>query len=103
MKKIIMVLGLATLLASPAFAQIECIGTGNIIFPGNPTAAKLAGAWSTGLFFQGAASGAVGAFAYEPSPAYEPSTTQECARRFKSYNVGSGTYLGRDGYRHACP
>jgi hypothetical protein len=26
-----------------------------------------------------------------------------CMRRFKSYDPSSGTYLGYDGYRHACP
>jgi hypothetical protein len=26
-----------------------------------------------------------------------------CMRRFKSYNPASGTYLGYDGKRHACP
>ena len=26
-----------------------------------------------------------------------------CARRFRSYDPESGTYLGRDGLRHSCP
>ncbi|GJD75598.1 hypothetical protein CFIICLFH_3840 [Methylobacterium goesingense] len=26
-----------------------------------------------------------------------------CARRFRSYDASSGTYLGNDGARHACP
>lgn len=26
-----------------------------------------------------------------------------CARRFRSYDAGSGTYLGNDGARHSCP
>lgn len=26
-----------------------------------------------------------------------------CMRRFRSYDPGSGTYLGYDGYRHPCP
>lgn len=26
-----------------------------------------------------------------------------CAQRFRSYDPGSGTYLGYDGYRHPCP
>ncbi|MGO4570751.1 BA14K family protein [Microvirga sp. 2TAF3] len=26
-----------------------------------------------------------------------------CAQRFKSYDPASGTYLGYDGLRHACP
>lgn len=47
--------------------------------------------------FLGVPSAAAGAYAYEPA------TAQECAQRFKSYNPRSGTYLGRDGYRHSCP
>ena len=26
-----------------------------------------------------------------------------CMQRFRSYDPGSGTYLGNDGYRHPCP
>ena len=26
-----------------------------------------------------------------------------CVQRFRSYDRASGTYFGRDGYRHACP
>jgi hypothetical protein len=26
-----------------------------------------------------------------------------CTQRFRSYDPSSGTYLGRDGHRHACP
>ena len=31
------------------------------------------------------------------------SAVQYCINRFKSYDVASGTYLGYDGLRHACP
>jgi hypothetical protein len=52
---------------------------------------------------------------YEPAPVYvEPGPTTiysggvggdeaYCIRRFKSYDPGSGTYLGYDGLRHPCP
>src|ERR1700759_5558089 len=30
-------------------------------------------------------------------------TVASCPRRFRSYDASSGTYLGRDGRRHACP
>jgi BA14K-like protein len=105
MKKKIMLVGLAMLLASPAFAQAPAggYGSGNIIYPGNPAAAAAAGASSTilqgapGGAFLGVPSGAAGAYAFEPA------TSQECAKRFKSYDPRSGMYLGRDGLRHACP
>jgi len=32
-----------------------------------------------------------------------PGEVAYCARRFKSYDPGSGTYLGYDGLRHPCP
>jgi hypothetical protein len=56
MKKIIMLVGFATLLASPAFAQSYCssFGTGNIVSDGG----------SGG----GVTDSAMGAFAYVPSP-----------------------------------
>jgi hypothetical protein len=46
---------------------------------------------------------------YGPPPAayYGPPGDDDavayCMRRFKSYDPGSGTYLGYDGYRHPCP
>ncbi len=42
-----------------------------------------------------------GAYAYEPG--YGGNAVADCMRRFKSYDPGSGTYLGYDGYRHSCP
>ena len=32
-----------------------------------------------------------------------PEQVAYCARRFKSYDPASGTYLGYDGLRHSCP
>ena len=32
-----------------------------------------------------------------------PEAVAACARRFRSYDASSGTYLGNDGDRHACP
>jgi BA14K-like protein len=49
-----------------------------------------------------------GAYAYEPGPyiyhrGYGGNAVAYCMRRFKSYDPGSRTYLGFDGYRHPCP
>lgn len=50
--------------------------------------------------------------AYGPSYAYAPGYDQGyvggndvayCQQRFRSYDPGSGTYLGFDGVRHPCP
>ena len=34
---------------------------------------------------------------------YDGDAVGYCASRFRSYDPGSGTYLGYDGYRHPCP
>lgn len=96
MKKIIMLVGFAILLAWPpvlAQAPAGVYGTGNIIFPGDPAVAAAAGAYSVTI--PGAAGGV---FAYEPAS----SRAGSCAQRFKSYEPRSGTYLGYDGRRHTC-
>jgi hypothetical protein len=43
-----------------------------------------------------------GAVAVVPVPAGEDSAAY-CAQRYRSYDPASGTYLGFDGLRHACP
>lgn len=51
---------------------------------------------------------------YEPAPVYVrppvvygapvyDDAVAYCMRRYKSYDPGSGTFLGYDGYRHPCP
>jgi hypothetical protein len=53
-------------------------------------------------------------YAYEPAYGYGPGAgvyavapggdqVAYCLRRFRSYDPGSGTYLGFDGLRHPCP
>jgi hypothetical protein len=70
--------------------------------------------WGWGGFAAGAAAGALlgGLLAapyyapapYYPGPGYyEGDAVRYCMQRFKSYDPGSGTYLGYDGYRHPCP
>jgi len=56
--------------------------------------------------------GVLGApYYYGPGPYYAPgyvgplpgNAVAYCSQRYKSYDPGSGTYLGYDGYRHPCP
>jgi hypothetical protein len=47
-------------------------------------------------------------YAYVPNGAVGPRVVYErdsgyCARRYRSYDAASGTFLGFDGLRHACP
>jgi hypothetical protein len=40
---------------------------------------------------------------YYPPPPPPGDPVGYCMSRFKSYDPGSGTYLGYDGFRHPCP
>ena len=55
----------------------------------------------------GLATGAIvgGAIAQQQAPVYAApsSSVSYCMNRFRSYNPATGTYLGNDGLRHACP
>src|SRR6188508_2495806 len=83
MKKVIMLAGVAALLASPALPPVVSpalaqapsgsYGSGNIIFPGNPAAAAAAGAYSGPAAAVGG-----GAFAHEPATA--PSDSNRMTR-----------------------
>ena len=64
--------------------------------------------FGVGAGLAGLAAGAVigGAIASQVAPAYvgpDANAVAYCSRKFKSYDPSSGTYLGYDGNRHACP
>lgn len=64
------------------------------------------GGFGVGAGIAGLAAGAIigGALASQAAPAYaDESAVAYCSRKFKSYDPSSGTYLGYDGDRHACP
>ena len=52
--------------------------------------------------------GGYGPYSYERGPyvygpGYGGNAVAYCMQRFRSYDPGSGTYLGFDGFRHSCP
>lgn len=53
----------------------------------------------------GLAAGAIvgGALAAQAAPRVSGNAVAYCEQKFKSYDRASGTYLGYDGERHACP
>ena len=54
----------------------------------------------------GALAGAAMAQPSAPAPSQQIITSDQiaaCARRYRSYDASTGTYLGNDGYRHPCP
>jgi hypothetical protein len=65
--------------------------------------AAIAG-FAAGAILGGALASRPYGYAYAPGPVYGGSdAVRYCMSRFKSYDPGSGTYLGYDGYRHPCP
>jgi BA14K-like protein len=69
--------------------------------------APVAGGLIAGAIVGGALAAPYGP-GYYPGPAYGPppgggDAIAYCMQRFRSYDPGSGTYLGNDGYRHPCP
>ena len=68
------------------------------------------GGWGPGFgagLLGGAIIGGILAAPYYYGPYYGPgyggNAVSYCMQRFRSYDPGSGTYLGYDGYRHPCP
>jgi hypothetical protein len=66
------------------------------------------GVFGGGVYFGGSPYYDAPAYAYDDDayvdePAAVGGDVDYCIRRFKSYDVRSGTYLGFDGQRHACP
>ncbi|KIZ40266.1 MULTISPECIES: BA14K family protein [Rhodopseudomonas] len=60
--------------------------------------------WGPGAAIGGLAAGALIGGAIANSRAEQQSSDDAyCSQRFKSYDPSSGTYLGYDGNRHACP
>ncbi|WP_316230588.1 BA14K family protein [Bradyrhizobium sp. SZCCHNR1051] len=51
----------------------------------------------------GLAAGAIIGGAIANSRAEAANAQAYCAQRFRSYDPGSGTYLGNDGLHHSCP
>lgn len=60
---------------------------------------------SAGAVIGGLAAGAVigGIIAGSQAQAAQNNAIAYCSQRFRSYDPASGTYLGKDGYRRACP
>ncbi len=56
-----------------------------------------------GAVIGGLAAGAIIGGAIANSQAQASDAVGYCSQRFKSYDPASGTYLGYDGNRHACP
>ncbi|MBB5045883.1 hypothetical protein HNR60_000618 [Rhodopseudomonas rhenobacensis] len=61
--------------------------------------------YGAGAALGGLAAGAIigGAIASSQAQAVDGNAEAYCSQRFKSYDPGSGTYLGYDGQRHSCP
>lgn len=84
-------------------------GNGGAIIGGLVAGALIGGAIASsqrgGYYGPGYAPGYAYGPGYAPAYAGPPGgdAVGYCLSRFKSYDPGSGTYLGYDGYRHPCP
>jgi hypothetical protein len=76
-------------------------GTGAAV-AGGLAAGALVGGAVAGSPYYGGTYGAAPVYA-EPEQTGSVDSTAYCMQRFRSYDPGSGTYLGHDGLRHPCP
>ena len=102
---------------SKIFKGLSIIALAAVVFSGAAEAhGWRGGGWGYygGGFAAGALVGALLAAPYYAAPYYAPGpgyyygpspgdAVGYCMQRFRSYDPGSGTYLGYDGYRHPCP
>lgn len=71
---------------------------------GAAVGAGIAGLAAGAIIGGAIASQAAPTYGYGSAPVYAGNDAVEyCLSRFKSYDPGSGTYLGYDGLRHPCP
>jgi hypothetical protein len=59
--------------------------------------------WGWGAPAAGLAAGAIIGGAIASQSAARADSVEYCMQRYRSYDPGSGTYLGYDGIRHPCP
>jgi hypothetical protein len=95
----------ASSVADDAITPVRWRGRGAAIGAGIAAGLLLGGALAARPYYYGY--GAPYPY-YAPAPVYvDPPVYDEevayCARRYRSYDPASGTYLGYDGYRHPCP
>jgi hypothetical protein len=101
------ILGSTAMLPNTAYAQYYHHGHG--FGWGGFAAGAAAGALLGGLLAAPHyAPGPYGYYGGYPAPygyygGYSADAVRYCMQRFRSYDPGSGTYLGYDGYRHPCP
>jgi BA14K-like protein len=92
---------LSMMMATPVFAQAAIQEPGAYAFY-HPDADVL----NAGRSSPGETAGAMASVRFGSSDAYASMdgdvNTSSCAKRYRSYDPGSGTFLGYDGTRHAC-
>jgi hypothetical protein len=76
-------------------------GYGGYYNGGNAAGAAIAGG-ILGLAAGAAIAGAAANAGPPPVVMGDPNWIAYCARKYQSFDPSSGTYLGYDGYRHAC-
>ena len=91
---------LSMMTAPPLFAQAAIGEPGTYAFY-HPNADVL----NAGRLLPRETAGAMASVPFRGSNAYagtDSGANASCAQRYRSYDPGSGTFLGRDGHRHLC-
>ena len=92
---------LSMMVATPVFAQAAIQEPGAFAFY-HPDADVL----NSGRPAPAETAGAMASLPYDSSDAYAAmegsANGSSCAQRYRSYDSGSGTFLGHDGHRHPC-
>lgn len=76
---------------------------------GGAVAAGVIGGLAVGALAAGAIANSQPAYGYGPGQpvgnvyGYDPAAVDYCARRYRSYDPASGTFLANDGLRYPCP
>jgi hypothetical protein len=92
---------LSMMIATPVLAQAAIQEPGSFAFyhpnadvlnAGQPTPGETAGAMASAPYGSGDAYAAMD----------DNAEASSCARRYRSYDPASGTFLGYDGHRHSC-
>jgi hypothetical protein len=108
MKKITLAIAAAAVISvgtvsAPTTADAYCYGCG----VGAGVAAGIIGGAIIGGAIANSQPRYYGPGPYYPGPAYYAPPPGDavayCMQRFRSYDPGSGTYVGYDGLRHPCP
>jgi hypothetical protein len=88
--------------ARPATAWAQYYGYGPRYYRRGPSGGEVAAGVIGGLAAGALIGGAIASQQPQAAPALAPDMVAYCARKYRSFDPASGTYLARDGQRYYC-